>query len=84
MISSLVFIRFVILFYLFCLKRKIFLSLFIQLLPSLNMLFDGINEEVMMSLLSNAFKFCSGGRLMCLSVLVEGQDSREMLEIVSG
>ena len=36
----------------------------------------------MMSLLSNAFKFtCSGGRVDVSVGLVEGQDSREMLEI---
>ena len=36
----------------------------------------------MMSLLSNAFKFtCSGGRVDVSVSLVEGQDSREMLEI---
>ena len=35
-----------------------------------------------MSLLSNAFKFtCSGGRVDVSFSLVEGQDSREMLEI---
>lgn len=47
------------------------------------MLFDGDKmREVMMSLLSNAFKFtCSGGRVDVFVSLVEGQDSREMLEI---
>lgn len=56
---------------------------FYSAVSSLNMLFDGDKmREVMMSLLSNAFKFtCSGGRVDVFVSLVEGQDSREMLEI---
>ena len=56
---------------------------FYSAVSSLNMLFDGDKmREVMMSLLSNAFKFtCSGGRVDVSVSLVEGQDSREMLEI---
>ena len=53
---------------------------FYSAVSSLNMLFDGDKmREVMMSLLSNAFKFtCSGGRVDVFVSLVEGQDSREM------
>ena len=56
---------------------------FYSAVSSLNMLFDGDKmREVIMSLLSNAFKFtCSGGRVDVSVSLVEGQDSREMLEI---
>ena len=52
-------------------------------MPSLKLWVDADKlEKIVFNLLSNAFKFtCSGGRVDVSVSLVEGQDSREMLEI---